>query len=157
MTEVKRNSQSLGVITLVLAILAFVFAIIPCVGLVAIVPGIIAITLPLVELLKAKQEDSPRGLLISGLIIAVVAVMISFSQILIVGKIADAPFNEDLQEFFQDIEDEIRKGIDGSFSIHADDNENTIDITVNSTEIKSNNNELKILEDLETGVPDTTK
>jgi uncharacterized membrane protein len=81
--------QSLGIAALITAIVTFVLAVIPCVGLIAMIPGIIAIVLASVGLSQASRNDSPRGVLIAGLIIAVVATLISFSQIFVVGKIGD--------------------------------------------------------------------
>ncbi len=46
MEETKNNSgQNLGIAALITAIITFVLAVIPCVGLIAIIPGIIAIVL----------------------------------------------------------------------------------------------------------------
>ena len=46
MEEVNKNSgQTLGIAALITAIITFVIAVIPCIGLVAIIPGIIAIVL----------------------------------------------------------------------------------------------------------------
>ena len=45
MEEVKNNSgQNLGIAALITAVITFVLAVIPCVGLIAIIPGIIAIS-----------------------------------------------------------------------------------------------------------------
>ena len=45
MEEVKNNTgQNLGIAALITAIITFVLAVIPCVGLIAIIPGIIAIS-----------------------------------------------------------------------------------------------------------------
>lgn len=156
MTEVKRSSQSLGIITLVVAILAFVLAIIPCLGLVAIVPGIIAIVLPLIGLPQAKREDSPRGMMVSGLIIAIVATIISLTQITVVTQlgpsinklenIEDLP--EEIERIVEEITDSFTGEFDGSdFSIRVEDGDNTvvIDGTVNG----SNSDAMDALEELE--------
>ena len=51
MEEVRNNSgQNLGVAALITAIITFVLAVIPCVGLIAIIPGIIALVLAFVGL-----------------------------------------------------------------------------------------------------------
>ena len=86
--EKKPGGQNLGVAALITAIITFVFAVIPCVGLMAVIPGIIAIVLASVGLSQAAKNDSPRGILVAGLIIGIVATLISFSQIFVAGEIA---------------------------------------------------------------------
>ncbi len=85
--ETNKSGQNLGIAALITAIITFVLAVIPCVGLIAIIPGIIAIVLASVGLSQAARNDSPRGVIIAGLIIAIVASLISFSQIFVAGKI----------------------------------------------------------------------
>src|SRR5450759_4475724 len=82
------SGQNLGVAALITAIITFVLAVIPCVGLIAIIPGIIALVLATVGLSQASRNNSPRGVLIAGLIIAIIGSMISVSQIFVAGKIA---------------------------------------------------------------------
>ena len=149
-TEVKKSTQSLGIISLVVAILAFVLAIVPCLGIFAVVPGIIAIVLPIVGLPQANRDNAPRGMLVSGLIIGIVATFISLSQVMVFSKIAE---NSDkwptqIEEIVQEIEDAISSEFDGTdFSIRIqNDNETvTIDGNVNS----SNDKSLETLEELE--------
>lgn len=63
MEEVNKNSgQTLGIAALITAIITFVIAVIPCIGLVAIIPGIIAIVLASVGLSQANRADSPGEL-----------------------------------------------------------------------------------------------
>src|SRR5664280_2577314 len=89
MEEVKNNSgQNLGIAALITAVITFVLAVIPCVGLIAIIPGIIAIVLATVGLSQASRNSSHRGMLIAGLIIGILASLISVSQVFVAGKIA---------------------------------------------------------------------
>jgi uncharacterized membrane protein YjgN (DUF898 family) len=84
MEDVPRKSGSnLGIAALITAIITFVLAVIPCVGIVAIIPGIIAIILASVGLSNASGTDTPRGVLIAGLTIAILATMISLSQVFV--------------------------------------------------------------------------
>ena len=94
MEEVKNNTgQNLGIAALITAIITFVLAVIPCVGLIAIIPGIIAIILASVGLSQASRNNSPKGVLIAGLIIGIIAALISVSQIFVAGKIAQDQIN----------------------------------------------------------------
>jgi hypothetical protein len=158
MEEVKNNSgQNLGIAALITAVITFVLAVIPCVGLIAIIPGIIAIILAAVGLSHASRNNSPRGVLIAGLIIAIIASMISFSQIFVVGKIAQKAdkWPNNIQNIINDVQDNVTKEIeDGHISIKVESNGEKVEI---NTSPNKKNQEQK-LEDLEGGntqKPDT--
>lgn len=83
----KDAGQNLGIAALITAIITFVLAVIPCVGLMAVIPGIIAIVLASVGLSQAARNETPRGILVAALVIGVVATLISFSQIFVAGEV----------------------------------------------------------------------
>jgi membrane-bound ClpP family serine protease len=148
--EVKKNSQGLGIIALVAAILAFVMAIIPCVGVIAVVPGIIAIVLPLIGLPQANRDNSPRGMLVSGLVIGIIATFISLTQIMVVTKVAEhsGDWPNQIEDLINDIEDKITAEFgDTDFSIRVENGDETvvIDGTVNT----NNDRVIEQLEKLE--------
>jgi hypothetical protein len=149
MEEVRNNAgQSLGIAALVTAIITFVFAVIPCVGLIAIIPGIIAIVLASVGLSQAARNNAPRGVLVAGLIIGIIASMISLSQIFVGAKIAKSAgkWPTDLQNIINDVQDNVIKDIeDANVNIKVDSNGDSILIT---TKPGKKDNEQK-LEDLE--------
>jgi len=152
MEEVKNNSgQNLGIAALITAVITFVLAVIPCVGLVAIIPGIIAIILATVGLSQAARNNSPRGVLIAGLIIAIIASMISFSQIFIVGKIAQKAdhWPNNIQNIINDVQDNVTKELqDNNVSIKVESNGAKVEINTNANK----KNQEKTLEELEGGV-----
>ena len=149
MEEVKNKSgQNLGIAALITGVITFVLAVIPCVGLIAIIPGIIAIVLAVVGLSQASRDNSPRGVLLAGLIIAIVASMISFSQIFVAGKIARNAdkWPNNIQNIINDVQDKVDKEIkDANVSIKVESNGNSVEI---NTSADKKDNEKK-LEDLE--------
>ena len=151
MEEVRNNTgQNLGIAALITAIITFVLAVIPCVGLIAIIPGIIAIILASVGLSQASRNDSPKGVLIAGLIIGIIATMISFSQIFVAGKIAQhaGKWPGDIQNVINDVQDNVMKNLeDANVSIKVESNGDKVEIT---TSPKKEDMEHK-LEDLEGG------
>jgi hypothetical protein len=153
MEEVKNNTgQNLGIAALITAIITFVLAVIPCVGLIAIIPGIIAIVLASVGLSQAARNDSPRGVLVAGLIIGIIASLISVSQIFVAGKItkhaASGKWPNDIQNIINDVQDNVIKGLeDNNVSIKVESNGNKVEIST-STDKKDKE---KQLEDLEGG------
>jgi hypothetical protein len=151
MEDLRNNSaQNLGIAALITAIITFVLAIIPCVGLIAIIPGIISIVLASVGLSQAARNNSPRGLLLAGLIIAIIASLISFSQIFVAGKIAKHAdkWPGDIQNIINDVQDNVVKDLeDANISIKVESNGDKVEINTNSNK-KENE---KKLEDLESG------
>jgi hypothetical protein len=149
MEEVKNNSgQNLGIAALITAVITFVLAVIPCVGLIAIIPGIIAIILASVGLSQASRSNSPRGVLIAGLIIAIIASMISFSQIFVAGKIVKKADNwpNNIHNIINDVQDNVTKEIkDANVSIKVESNGEKVEINTSSNK----KDQEKTLEDLE--------
>jgi hypothetical protein len=155
MEEVKENKgQNLGIAALITGVITFVLAVIPCVGLIAIIPGIIAIVLASVGLSQAARNDSPKGVLLAGLIIAIIASMISFSQIFVAGRIAQKAekWPNNIQNIINDVQDNVTKKLeDNNVSIKIESNGNKVEINTNANK----KDKEKTLEELEGG--DTQK
>ncbi len=151
MEETKRNpGQGIGIAALIIAILSFVMAAIPCIGIIAIIPGIIAVVLASVGLSQAAGKETPRGLLVAGLVIAIVASLIAFSQIFVAGKIAKHAdkWPEKIQNIIEEVEDNVVKEIDDSnvsIKIESDGDKIEINTGTGKKELE------KKLEDLERG------
>jgi phosphate/sulfate permease len=144
------SGQNLGIAALITAIITFVLAVIPCVGLVAIIPGIIAIVLASVGLSHAARNNSHRGVLIAGLIIAVIASLISFSQVFVIGKIAkhSDKWPKEIENIVNDVQNNVLKDLeDANISIKVQSNGDTLEINANS----GKKNREQTLEDLEKG------
>ncbi|HVN57637.1 MAG TPA: DUF4190 domain-containing protein [Bacteroidales bacterium] len=152
MEEVKSNSgQNLGIAALITGIITFVLAVIPCVGIIAIIPGIITVVLASVGLSHSARTDSHRGLNIAGLVIGIIAIMISFSQIFVVGNLTrhNGKWAHDIRSAIEDTRNNIEKEIDNgnvNIKIESKDGEK-IEISTNP----SKQDKEKQLEDLESG------
>jgi phosphate/sulfate permease len=151
MEDVKTKSgQNLGVAALITGIITFVLAVIPCVGIIAIIPGIIAIVLASVGLSQANRTEAPRGVLIAGLVIGIIAIMIASSQIFVVGRIANHAerWPRDIQSVFDDVKKDVTKSIEkGSVSIKIESNGDKVEINASSNQ----DDRVKQLENLESG------
>jgi hypothetical protein len=151
MEEVKNNmGQNLGIAALITAIITFVLAVIPCVGLIAIIPGIIAIILASVGLSQASRNNSPRGVLVASLIIGIIASMISVSQIFVAAKIAQKAdkWPNNIQNIINDVQDNVVKDLeDANVSIKVESNGDKVEINTSSDK----KDQEKKLEDLEGG------
>ncbi len=149
MEEVKNNTgNGLGVAALITAIITFVLAVIPCVGLIAIIPGIIAVILASVGLSQASRSNAPRGVLIAGLIIAVLASMISVSQVFVAGKLVQNSGNwqNEIENIINDVQDNVIKDLeDANISIKIESDGEKVEINTGT----SNKEREKTLEELE--------
>jgi len=117
--------------------------------LIAMIPGIIAIVLASVGLSQASRNNTPRGLLIAGLIIAAVATMISFSQVFVVGRISDKFKNKwgsDIENVINDVQENVLNELeDANVSIKVESNGEKVEI---NTSVNKKNREQQ-LEELE--------
>ena len=152
MEEVKNNTgQNLGIAALITAIITFVVAVIPCMGLIAIIPGIIAIVLASVGLSQAARINSPRGVLLAGLIIAIIASLIAVSQVFVVGKIVQKANKADnwphgIKNIINDINDNVSRELkDAKISIKVESNGDKVEVTT-SPDKKDREQKLEELE-----------
>jgi hypothetical protein len=144
------EGQNLGVAALITAIITFVLAVIPCVGLMAVIPGIIAIVLASVGLSQAARNDSPRGILVAGLIIGIVATLISFSQIFVAGEIARKAdkWPNRIEKIVDEVQEDVLKEIENAnIDIRIQNGDDKVEI---STSVDKKER-VKTLEELETG------
>jgi hypothetical protein len=151
MEEVRNNSgQTMGIAALITAIITFIFAVIPCIGIIAIIPGVISIVLASVGLSQASRNNSPKGVLIAGLVIGIVAALISLSQGFLIGNLAKHKdkWPTDIQSFINDIHESIKNDLeDANISIKIESGNDKVEINTNS-----NKKDLEQkLEDLERG------
>jgi len=150
--------QSLGIAALITAIVTFVLSVIPCVGIIAIVPGIIAVVLASIGLSQASRNDSPRGVLVAGLIIGVVATMIAFSQIFVAGKIGDKfekNWGGEIENIIRDVQKNVIDELeDANVSIKIENGDEKVEINVGEGKA-DREKELEELEEDNTGINDT--
>jgi hypothetical protein len=128
--EEEKNKQAagMGVGALVTGIIAFLLAVVPCIGIIAVIPAIIAIVLAIIGL---SRPGTNQGMLIGGLVVAVIALMISLSQSVIIGKIADKSggWATDIEKAVRDITDDIEKEFGSNeITIRVDKDDESVEI-----------------------------
>lgn len=155
MEEEKNKQQSgVGVAALVTGIIAFLMAVVPCIGILAVIPAVIAIVLAIVGL---SRPNTTQGILIGGLVVGIIALMISVSQSFIIGKIANKTKSGDwateIEKVVRDVTDDIEKEFgDEEVIIHVNDGDDSVEIKAS---VKRNDLENR-LDELE-GTEDTVK
>ena len=151
------TGQNLGIAALITGIITFDLAVIPCVGLIAIIPGIITIVLATVGLSQASRNNSPQGMLVAGLIIGILASLISISQVVVATKIAQKAdkWPEGIQNIINDVQDNVVKDLeDANVTIKVESDGNKVEINTNSNK-KDRENKLEDLEGVKTQKNDT--
>ncbi len=128
--EEEKNNQGtgLGVGALVTGIIAFLIAVVPCIGLIAVIPAVVAIVLAIIGLSRSHNN---QGVLIGGLVVALIAIMISVSQGFVFSKIADNSGNwaSDIEKAVKDIGDDIESEFgDNDVIINIRHNDDTINV-----------------------------
>ena len=88
--EVKHTTagQTLSILGIVLGIIALIIALIPCLGFIAIVPGVIAIILSAVGLDQARRANGAKGIGYAALSISIVATVIAMLWLFLTGGLA---------------------------------------------------------------------
>jgi hypothetical protein len=81
MEEYRTNvGQGLGIVGLVFGIISTMICFIPCVGILAIVPGIIGITFSAIAYNQASRGNGARGVIIAALVISILGSSIALLQ-----------------------------------------------------------------------------
>ncbi len=80
--------QGFGIAGMVLGILALIVAFIPCIGIIALVPGAIAILLSVIGLIQANQNNGSKGLIIAALVISILATSIAAIWGIVIGGVS---------------------------------------------------------------------
>ncbi len=150
--EKDKQGTGLGVGALVTAIIAFLMAVVPCVGVIAFLPAVIALVLAIVGLSRTRNN---QGVLIGGLAVAIIALMISVSQIVVIGKVANHSDNwaDEIEKVIKDVTSDIEKEFgDNEVTIRVDSGEETVEIkaTTRKNELENKLDELE-------GTVDTVK
>ncbi len=146
------RSSGLSVGVLVTAIIAFLIAVIPCMGLIAFIPAIVAIVLAIVGLSRPERD---RGTIIGGLVVAIVALMISLSQFYVIGKVVNqkGSWANNIEKVIREVTDDLEREFgDKEVTIRISDKEDSVEIRAS---VKKGDL-LERLEELE-GVTDTVK
>lgn len=79
MEEVKKTSagQGLGIAGFILGIISLIVALIPCIGMLALILSIPGIVLSAVALSQATKNNGPKGLIMAALIISILSTLLA--------------------------------------------------------------------------------
>ncbi len=113
MTEEKSNAgQGLGIAGLILGIIALIISFIPCLGMYALVPGIIGIILAAIGLSQANKSNGAKGLVIAALVLSILGSMIAGYQWYAISRVVSSVtgienFMEDYSENIEELSNQL--------------------------------------------------
>ena len=79
------EGQVMGVIGIVLGAVSMVVAFIPCIGVVALIPGVLAITFSIISITQANRGNGAKGLGIAALIVSILSVLLAVLWLMVIG------------------------------------------------------------------------
>ncbi|RXQ94935.1 DUF4190 domain-containing protein [Ancylomarina salipaludis] len=107
MEMIKTNAgQGFGVAGLILGILCLFMAFIPCIGVIAIGPGVIAIVLSIVGLVQANNNNGARGINIAALVVSALGTLIACVWLFVFVGIASLD-DEQIEGVVKDVIEEV--------------------------------------------------
>ncbi len=102
--NVTEAGKGLGIASLVLGILALVISFIPCLGMYALFPGIIAVVLGAVAFMQANKGNGAKGLIIAALVVSILGTAIAGWQYAVLAS-ASSDLVENLNDFSDAVQD----------------------------------------------------
>ncbi len=69
--------QAMGIIGIVLAVISLVLAFIPCIGVVAFLPGALALIFSIISIVQASNGYGSKGLGIGALIVSLISILLA--------------------------------------------------------------------------------
>ena len=130
MEEQKTSAgQGLGVAGLVIGILAAILALIPCIGWIAIIPGVIALALTLVAFSQANKGNGSKGVIIGALVVSIIAISIGIIQIIFFAAVTTegGTIKNKIEKIAKEFEDEFEGEYGKDFEEALEDVEKSID------------------------------
>lgn len=118
--------KGLGIAGFVLGLLALIFSFVPCLGMYAMFPGIIAIILAAVAFMQANKGNGPKGLIIAALVVSVIGTGVAIYQYMQL-KDAVETIGDGLQELENMDDAELEQAFEDAFSELEEELENEMD------------------------------
>jgi hypothetical protein len=108
---VEKPGNGLATAALVLGIVGAVFGLIPLTFFIALICGVLALIFGIIGWRAANKGRGRKGLAVSGTVLGIVALLLAFAGIFIIGEAANDlqddldEINQELEEDFENLED----------------------------------------------------
>lgn len=146
MEEFKTNAgHGLGIAGLVLGLIAILICFFPCFGILAIVPGLVGVTLSAIAYNQAVKGNGTRGFIIAALVVSILGSSVALMQGLFISSISGLSdkFVNKIEHRIDDVND---KEFDDQFEHAGNEMEKTLEQlenvgdSINHIEIKIDRN-----------------
>jgi glycosyltransferase involved in cell wall biosynthesis len=155
--EAERSNagQGLSLAGLIIGIIAIFIAVIPCIGMAAFIPGLLALIFSIVGLVQANQVNGKLGLPIVATVISGLSILIILFWFVLFAKVVEDP--ESLKDFIENVVDEethyeIEKAIE-----EAKQEMENVEIHVETTESDEFQKDTRELEEKLKSLEDSSK
>jgi uncharacterized membrane protein len=118
--------QGLGIAGLILGILAILIAFIPCIGVLAVVPGGVALILSIIGMTQANRGDGSKGLVVAALVLSILSIVVAIAWGIFFAGSATI-FNKISKEIKTEIEQELGEDFDEAFDDFGNELEKTLE------------------------------
>ncbi len=102
--------QTFGIVGLILGLIALLLSFIPCIGMFALIPGVMAIIFSILSLNQANQGNGNKGLPIAALVVSVMATLIASIWLMFFTEFKHK--HQDKLDFIEHFSDELDEKIE---------------------------------------------
>lgn len=107
-----KSSNTLSIAGLALSVLAFFIALIPCFGMVAIIPALLSLIFAIIGLAHADRCRTPKSIAVVGIVIGTTALLVSGIWIKIISTYSDQAgdkIEKHVESILDDIHNDLKK------------------------------------------------
>lgn len=146
MEEFKTNAgHGLGIAGLVLGLIAIMICFFPCLGIIAIIPGLVGVTLSVIAYNQAVKGNGARGFIIAALVVSILGSSVALMQGLFISSLSGLS-HKFVNKSEQNPDDWTDKNFDEHFEHAGNEMEKTLEQlenvgdSINHIEIKIDRN-----------------
>lgn len=104
----QNTEKKMGIASLVIGIIGVILSFIPCVGMLAFIPVVVGLVLGIVDVVTKSQQNVPKGMGITGIILNSIALIIIIAWTAFFGVAASSSSGE-IEKKFKEIEQQLEQ------------------------------------------------
>ena len=88
-TQNANAGKTLGIAGMILGIITVIVSFIPCLGMYALIPGVVGLIVSIISINQANKAGAPKGMAVAGLICSIIGCAIAGWQWYVIATAAD--------------------------------------------------------------------
>lgn len=88
-TQNVNAGKTLGIAGMILGIITVIVSFIPCLGMYALIPGVVGLIVSIISINQANKAGAPKGMAVAGLICSIIGCAIAGWQWYVIATAAD--------------------------------------------------------------------